>query len=358
MAKKLQVGIIGTGGISGAHINGYQKLPGDCEIVSVCDVNAAALKEVGERLSIPESARFTDYNKMLSKGPALDIVSVCTPNNYHKDPTIAALKAGAHVLCEKPIAGNAADGEAMAAAARKAGKRLMIGLHNRWHANAQAIKSFIDKGALGNIYHAKAIALRRRGVPSWGRFIEKDYSTGGPLIDIGVHILDLTMYMLGHPKPTSVMGFTYDPLGKAKPAQFVPWGPWRNKDFDVEDYAVGLVRFDGGLSLLLEAGWAMNMDNPNGANEEFNFKILGDKGGAQLTPTAIYGEANGYLTNTLPVHFPNTNGHEEEVRRFIEAIKKGPKAPTPTPAEDAVLVQKILDGIYESSQKGCEVKIS
>lgn len=352
MAKreKLQVGIIGTGGISGAHINGYQKMAHACEIVSLCDVIPDAVNSVGERLGV--AARYTDYEEMLSKGPKLDICSVCTPNNYHKGPTIAALQAGAHVLCEKPIAGNAQDGAAMVAAARKAKRRLMIGLHNRWNADSQAIKAFIDKGMLGNVYHAKAIATRRRGIPSWGRFYEKAYSTGGPLIDIGVHILDLTLYMIDFPKPVSVVGFVYDPIGTKKAAQHVPWGPWNHRKYDVEDYAVGLVRFDNGMSLLLEASWAMNQ-----SNEAFNFQLLGDKGGAELSPPRIYGETEGYLTNMEPVSMPGKNGHEEEVRRFIEAILAGDKAPTPTPGEDALTVQKILDAIYDSSAAQCEIAI-
>ncbi len=350
LAKKLKVGIIGTGGISGAHIDGYQKLPELCEIVSLCDINQDAVNAVGERLGV--AGRFTDYEEMLSKGPQLDVVSVCTPNNYHRGPTVAALEAGCHVLCEKPIAGSAADGAAMVAAAQKAGRRLMIGLHNRWNANSQAIKSFIDKGALGHVYHAKAIATRRRGIPSWGRFYEKAYSTGGPLIDIGVHILDLTLYMMGFPKPVAVTGFCYDPIGTKKAAENIGWGPWNHRKFDVEDYAVGLIRFEGGVSVLLEASWAMNKDD-----EAFNFQILGDKGGAQLDPCRIFGEANGYLTNTEPVGFPGRSGHAEEVRRFLEAINAGPKAPTPTPGEEALVVQQILDAIYKSSAEGREVPI-
>lgn len=353
MAKhpKLNVGIIGTGGIAGAHIDGYQALPDWCEIVSLCDVVQERVDEVGERLGV--GARFTDYEQMLSKGPKLDVVSVCTPNNHHKGPTVAALKAGAHVLCEKPMAGNAQDGAEMVEAAKKAKRRLMIGLNNRWGAAAQAVKSFIDKGALGHIYHAKAIATRRRGIPGWGAFTVKAQSTGGPLIDIGVHILDLTMYMIGFPKPVAVTGFVYDLIGTKKAAAKLPdaWR-WDNRKFDVEDYAVGLVRFEGGASLFLEAAWAMNQ-----ADEQFNFQVLGDKGGAQLSPPRVYGEQNGYLTNLEPVGYQEVATHREEIRLFLEAIRNGDKAPTPVPGEQALVVQRILDGIYESSARGCEVPL-
>jgi predicted dehydrogenase len=350
--SKLKVGIIGTGGISGAHINGYQKMADHCEIVALCDIQPDVVKAVGERIGIGPEARYVDHKTMLKEGPKCDVISVCTPNNAHRECTVNSLKAGAHVLCEKPIAGTAKDGEAMVKTAEETGKRLMIGLQNRWNTESQAIKAFIDKGAVGNIYHAKAKATRRRGIPSWGRFIEKDYSTGGPLIDIGVHILDLTLYLIDFPRPVSVMGFCYDTIGPKKPAKYVPWGPWDHKRFDVEDYAVALVRFDGGMSLLLEASWTQNQ-----ADEQFNVQVLGDKGGVELDPPRFYGEFQGFLTNTEPVSFPRVNAHEEEIRRFIEAVQKGSKAPTPTPGADALTVQRILDAIYESNEKGCEVQL-
>lgn len=354
MAKrKLRVGIIGTGGISWSHIAGYKKQAERCEIVSICDIRPEALKEKGDYLGIDEALRFGDYESMLSKGPRLDLVSVCTPNNCHCEHTVGALKAGAHVLCEKPIAGNARDGAIMVQTAKETGKRLMVGLQNRWNVDSQAVKAFVDAGALGTIYHAKAKATRRRGIPTWGRFYEKDYSTGGPLIDIGVHILDLTLYVMGSPQPVSVMGFCYDAIGTRKPPAFIPWGPWDHTRFDVEDYAVALVRFEGGLSLLLEASWAENQ-----ADEQFNFQLLGDKGGVQLSPPRFYSEFKGYLTNTEPMLPSPVNGHEEEIRRYIEAILKGSKAPTPTPGEDALTVQRILDAIYESNTRGCEVPCS
>lgn len=353
MAKaKLKVGIIGTGGISWAHIAGYKKQSELCEIVSICDIRPEALNEKGDHLGIDPSLRFGDYESMLSKGPKLDLVSVCTPNNCHCEHTVGALESGAHVLCEKPIAGNAKDGETMVKTAKKTGKRLMVGLQNRWNADSQAMKAFVDKGALGTIYHAKAKATRRRGVPTWGRFYEKAYSTGGPLIDIGVHILDLTMYVMAAPNPVSVVGFCYDHIGTKKAARFGPWGPWDHRKFDVEDYAVALVRFEGGLSLLLEASWAENQ-----ADEQFNFQLFGDKGGVQLSPPRFYSEFQGYLTTTEPMLPASENGHEEEIRRYLEAILKGDSAPTPTPGEDALKVQQILDAIYESSAKGCEVKL-
>jgi len=277
--KKLKVGIIGTGGIAWAvHIPGYQKLEG-VEVVAGCDINPEHLKNAMERFGIPRG--YEDYREMLEKED-LDAVSVCTPNYVHKDPTILALKAGVHVLCEKPIGLNAKEGFEMAEAARKYKKILQVGFCWRWNGAARAIKRYIDDGAMGEIYHSEVIAMRRRGIPGWGVFGEKDKQGGGPLIDIGVHALDLTLWFLGHPKPVSVTGSAYQKFGRREGIIGL-MGQWNRETFTVEDFAAGFVKFENGTSMQIISSFCANRNG-----DPFNSVLYGTEGGASLSPSAIY----------------------------------------------------------------------
>jgi predicted dehydrogenase len=348
-AKKdvIKVGIIGVGGIArGAHLPAYQKVP-HVEIVAVADVMEEAAQSAAAQFNIPHV--FTDFQKMLEMDE-MDAVSVCTPNFLHAKASIAALEAGKHVLCEKPLALNAKEGQAMINAAKRTGKKLMCGLNNRLRGDAQALKRFAEAGYLGDVYYARAQALRRRGIPGWGVFIDKEKQGGGPLIDIGVHILDLALFIMGHPKPVAVSGQTYVKFGHRKDVVGL-MGQWDTKKFTVEDFAVGLVRFENGMTLTLESSFCANIEQ----REIFNFTILGDKGGCQLDPVKMFSEVNKTLIDMTPVHLPQVRTHEREIQLFVEAIRED--KPVPIPAEEALLVTKILDGIYESSEKGKEVKI-
>ena len=272
--RTLRVGIIGSGGIAqGAHIPAYQKVE-SVEVVAACDINEATARKAAQEFRIPRV--YTDYRKMLRE-EKLDVVSVCTPNAFHKAPAVAALQAGAHVHCEKPLAMNPAEGRAMIAAAKRARRLLNVGLQCRYSAEAQALKDFIRKGELGKVYFARVQALRRRGVPGWGVFIRKDMSGGGPLIDIGVHMLDFALWLMGHPKPTRVLGNTYCNFGKRKNI-FAPWGEWDPKKYTVEDMGVGYVKFAGGASLALEASWAAHIDE-----DMMRVTLVGTEGGAVST---------------------------------------------------------------------------
>jgi predicted dehydrogenase len=346
--KKIKVGIIGAGGIArDQHIPAYQKLK-DVEIVAICDVLKDRAEEVGRRFGIPRV--FSDYRKLL-KMDEIDAVSVCTPNFMHKAPTVAALEAGKHVLCEKPIAMNAREGRAMVEAAKRAKKKFMIGFHFRFKAETRMLKRLIDEGACGKIYHAKSSALRRRGIPSWGVFTQKDKSGGGPLIDIGVHVLDLTLYLMNHPKPVAVSGQTYQAFGKRK-GVFNMWGPWDHSKYDVEDYALGLVRFADGATLFLETSWAANI----GSREIFNCLILGDKGGVEYNPPTVYSEKSGSLLNEGLGLIPKEDDpHAQEVAHFIDCIRTG-SDPIPT-GEHGLMAMEIIDAIYASSKTGREVKL-
>lgn len=348
MARKIKVGLIGTGSIcQSVHIPAYLKHP-DAEIVAICDINPETLQKVGDQLGIPENRRFLKYDDLL-KLKEIDMVDICTPNYVHMDPTVKALKAGKHVICEKPIALNAKQGEKMVAAAKESGKKLMIAYCWRWNAGAQALKRFADSGALGETYYARVQALRRRGVPSWGVFIDKEKQGGGPLIDIGCHALDLTLYLMGHPKPVLASGKCYTKFGTKK-GTFGVWGPWDYDNYTVEDFAVGLVRFENDATLVLESSFCANIEK-----DIFNVTILGTEGGCSLDPLKMYREENGTLIDVSPVFLPKVGTHEAEIFAFLDAIQND--KPSPVPGEEGLMVAKILDAIYKSSELGKEVRI-
>jgi len=344
--KTFNVGIIGTGGIAtAAHMPSLEKQP-DVKILAVCDIKEDVMKKAAERWSVPH--QFADYNKLLEM-PEIDAVHVCTPNDVHMDPTVVALVAGKHVICEKPIGRNPAEAQAMVDAARKTGKKLMIAQCWRWNQDIACLKRFVDAGELGDIYMARVWALRRRGIPSWGVFINKEKQGGGPLIDIGVHILDSTMYLMGHPKPIAASGKTYTNIGK-EPGHVGSFGPWDWQNYTVEDYAAGFVRLDNGASIIIESSFAANI-----VDDAFSTTLLGTKGGGCSSPLRVFGEAHQSLTDLTPVRLPSVNTYEAEIRAFYDAIRDDTEVPVT--GEQAMNVIKILDAIYRSSDEGKEVAI-
>jgi len=254
--KKLGIGIIGSGGIAqGAHMPGYAALA-DCEMLAVADVSEAARNSAAEKFSVPH--KFKDWKDLL-KLEEIDAVSVCTPNTYHFQPTIDALKAGKHVLVEKPMAVSAAEAKTMLQTARRLGLKLMVGQTARFNPQAVAMKQFIESGAIGDIYYARAMALRRRGIPGWGAFTSKKLSVGGPIFDIGVHILDLTLWLMGFPEPKSVSGTVCAPIGTRPGPQVAGMGGWDPKTYGDEDFGDGLIKFKNGATVVLEANWELNL---------------------------------------------------------------------------------------------------
>lgn len=348
MAKKVRIGVIGTGGIAnGAHLPGYSQIPDACEIYALCDIDPAALKRTVEKY--PVKHQFEDYRKMLEL-PELDAVSVCTPNYVHYQPTVDALKAGKHVLCEKPIAMNAKEAAEMVKAARKAGKILQVGYNSRFAPTNQLLKKFIDAGELGEIYYARAQAMRVRGIPGWGVFIDKSKQGGGPLIDIGVHILDLTLWLMGHPKPTYASGVTYQKFGKrGDVVGFM--GQWDYKNFTVEDMAAGLIRFDNGATVVLESSFVANLKD-----EINNTTLLGTAGGASAYPLTITQERHKSVFSYEPqIPSKNINTHYAEMKAFVECVRDK-KEPLVT-GEHGLMVAQIMDAIYKSAEEGREVKV-
>jgi len=345
--KKLGIGIIGSGGIAqGAHMPGYAALA-DCEMLAVADISEAARNSAAAKFNVPH--KFKDWKDLL-KIEEIDAVSVCTPNTYHFQPTIDALKASKHVLVEKPMAVSAAEAKKMLQTARKLGLKLMVGQTARFGPQQRAMKEFIESGAIGDIYYARAMALRRRGIPGWGAFTSKKLSVGGPIFDIGVHILDLTLWLMGFPEPKSVSGTVYNPIGTRPGPQVAGMGGWDPAKYGVEDFGVGLIKFKNGATVVLEASWALNL-----AEDIHGTILCGTKGGVQSSPLRFIREECGALTVADPQILSGPSGHAEEVRAFIECIQKD--LPEPVPAEEALITQRILDGVYESSKTGKEVKV-
>ena len=345
MAKSLKVGIIGAGGISRIHIEGYQMCPG-VEVLAICDIDGQRAKDQAEKFGI---AHWFDSATDVLRMKEIEAVTVCTPNYDHKNSTIKALQAGKHVLCEKPIAMNAREGQAMVEAARKVRRKLQIGLHMRFGGDVQYAKEVIAAGQIGTPYYARSLSIRRRGVPSWGVFGQKKLQGGGPLIDIGVHIIDLTWYLMGCPRPVSVSGKTYETIG-ATPGHVGQFGPWDYKTYDVEDFAVALVRFANGATMMIESAFCVNLDR-----NVFGCHIVGDKGGASLDPLTVQVEMGGHLMDCTPNHLPKINGYHAEVAAFVDAIAKD--KPVPVPAGEAIWTSKMIDAIYASGRQNKEIRL-
>ena len=354
---KLKVAVIGNGGISGVHLRGYSLNP-DVEIYALCDINEERLNRRGDEYHVDPARRFTDVNEMLAACPEIEAVSVCTWNAAHAQCAIAALNAGKHVLCEKPMAMTVEEAEAMQAAAEKNNRLLMIGFVRRFGNDCAIMKDFIDNGYFGDIYYAKATYLRRKGCPG-GWFGDKARSGGGPLIDLGVHIIDLCRYLMGNPKPVSVYGATFNKLGNRSNIKsqvgYVSQTRENEDIFNVEDLATAMIRFDNGSVLQIEASFSLNIEKDEGV-----LQFFGTKAGAKLDPElTIYSEMNDYMTN---VKLANSTAlsfdglFENEINHFVECVRTG--KPCRNPAQDGVTLMKILTGIYKSAETGHEVLIN
>ncbi len=346
--KKIKTGIIGTGGIANlAHLPALQNIP-DVELIAACDIKEEALQTSADKYDVKH--RFFDYKKLLEMDE-IQAVHICTPNIAHAPIAIDCLKAGKHVLVEKPVARNVAEATAILEASKKSTAKIMVAQCIRFASEAQCLKRFIDAGDLGEIYFSRVWALRRRGIPGWGVFTDKEKQGGGPLIDIGVHILDLTLWLMGHPKPIAASGQTYAKFGhRDDVVGFM--GQWDYKKFTVEDFAAALIRFDNGATIILESSFAANLKE-----DVYNSTLCGTEGGAETNPPRIIQEKHRSLVSYTP-DFPggNVNTHHAEVKSFIECIKKGEK-PLVT-GEQGMMVAQIMDAIYASSEAGKEVSIA
>lgn len=351
--KKLRIGIIGAGSLAGIHIDAYRCNP-HVEVTALCDINYERAKQRADELGIKQA--YDDYRKMLESDD-IDAVSVITWNNTHMPISIAALEAGKHVLCEKPPAINSIETLKMEEAAKQSGKVLMFGFVRRFDPKTRLIKEFIDKGDLGEIYYVKTGYLRRAGNPG-GWFANKDISGGGPLIDLGIHIIDLAMYLMGKLRPVSVLGSTYHRLGNRSHIKGITG--YRAADYcrgvnNVEDLANAMIKFDNGASLYVETSWTLNIKS-----DIIYMDLFGDMGGVKIEPILeIYSECNGYLTDTRPVldsyTFDMKKAFSGEIDHFVDCIING--SPCISPAEDGTKIMKILDAIYKSSRTGELVRL-
>lgn len=342
----IKVGILGCGGIAGwAHAPAFQAIKG-VKMVACSDKDAERAKAFAEKWCIPR--HYTDYRQMLEQ-ESLDVLSVCTPNYAHKEPTVLALKAGVHVICEKPMAMNARQAREMLEASRRSKALLTIAHQHRFTREAQALKRFIDAGELGNVYFVRSQALRRAGIPGWGEFHKKAVSGGGVLIDIGVHVIDLCLWLIGTPKLKSVSGAAFRKFGDRRDVEVVGVGDYKRSEFDVEDFAFGAVRFMNGAMMSIEASWAANIEEDTRITQQ----LVGEKGGATLYPFKIFTQRHGVLLDITPKITGEFNPYQAEMEWFIAAVR-GEKELLVKP-EECYVVQQIIDGIYESSRTQKEI---
>lgn len=353
MSKKIKVGIVGCGGIGGVHLEAYKKISDQIEFVAACDLNAERAAQRKEQYGFART--YTDFEEMFAK-EELDAVSVCTWNNGHAPISIAALEAGVNVLCEKPMAMNSKEAEDMIKAEKKSGKLLMIGFVRRFGENTKFSKQLVDNGKLGEIYYVKTGCIRRVGNPG-GWFSDKKRSGGGPLIDLGVHMIDLARYLMGKPKVVAAMGATYDKVGiRSNVKGIVQWKSMDYSDYnDVEDLAAGFVRFDNGATLIVENSWTQHIKE-----DKLYLELFGSKAGLQMEPELeIYSEENDYLTNVKPVINENAssfgNIFDREIAHFVDCVAHGTQCLNPS--EDGLELMKILDAIYKSAETGREVQL-
>ncbi len=351
MSSKLKVGIIGVGGIARAHVPGWEASE-HAELAAACDIDERVLQEWGQAHGI---TKLTTDPADLFRDPDIDIIDICTPNKYHAPLAIAALEAGKHVLCEKPLAPTPQEVQQIIAARDRSGKMLMTAQHFRFRGTARALKAEIETGTLGDIYHARSWMLRRAAIPTKPSFLLKRHSGGGPCIDIGVHILDLTLWFMGNPKPISVSGVARNELARHAGA-FSIWG-MRSvpQEMDVEDFAAAFIRFENGATLILEVSWMLHH---NTAGEDTQVWLYGTEGGAHWPKCEIF--QTNYTTHqlyvrTLQLTQDTLEPHALECVEFAAAIAEG--RPSPVPAEQSLQVMAILDGIYRSQQIGGEVKL-
>ena len=350
-SKKIRVGIVGVGSIGRLHAE--KLVEAGAEVAAVCDIRPDRLAFIAKTFNVANA--FEDYHDLV-KLADLDAVTVGVPNYLHAPVALSALNAGKHVLCEKPMAMSVAQCKQMVAAARKNRRHLQIGFSTRYHGEAKLARHLVDAGKLGHVYHAVVHAIRRRGVPGRGGwFTTKAQSGGGPLIDIGVHMLDLTCWLMGKPRPVSVSAQTFQKFVHRDDYAYV--GMWSDPvpggTTDVEDYAHALIRFANGATVTLECAWAAN------TNEQFwQTQLLGDQAGLLVKPggggVTLCGQDGRLLTDTVPL-YRKLDGHSEEFKEFV-AVLRG-QAKSSAPGADGQYTQALLDAIYRSAAAGKEVKV-
>ncbi len=353
---KFRVGIIGCGGIAnGKHFPSLKALADEVELVAFCDIIEERARKAKEEYGTEDAKVYTDYQELL-KDDSIDVIHVCTPNKSHAPISIAAMEAGKDVLCEKPMAKTAAEAKEMLEASKRTGRKLTIGYQTRQKPEMQLVKKMAEDGAFGHIYYGKALALRRRAVPTWGVFLNEEEQGGGPLIDIGTHALDLTLWTMNNYEVASVTGNVHYQLrGRENAAN--AWGPWDPKKYTVEDSAFGFIKMKNGATIILESSWAINLLDA----KETQYVLAGTEAGVDFSDgVRINGEEYSRLyTKTIDLKKGGVaffEGQEEEnpavaeARQWFKALREGTD-PCVLP-EQALVVSQVLEAIYQSHKTG------
>jgi predicted dehydrogenase len=353
--KPIRLGLVGCGGICrGAHAPVYRNDP-RVEVVALCDIlperTATLLRDC-----FPAAQAYTDYRELLAR-PDIDAIDICTPNHLHSEVAIAAFQAGKHVMCEKPDAIDPGKAEAMKAAAEQAGKLLMVMRNNRFSDASKMARRFITAGKMGEIYAARCGWQRRRGIPGRGGwFTTRAQSGGGPLIDLGVHMIDLAVWLMGNPRPVTVSGNTYRKFADDRAASDSEHAQFGDRvadgTFDVEDLAMGLIRFENGALLQIEFSWASNVK----AESRF-VELRGTRAGLEWRDGAleIFSESDGQLVDLKPAGRLIEDGHARNLVNFIEVLL-GQAEPCYQPQQGVDMI-RILDALYRSARSGAEIRI-
>lgn len=365
--SKLKIGVIGCGGIANQkHFPALKNNSDLNEIVAFCDIIEERAEKAAEEYGAEGAKVYTDYRDLLAN-PEVEVVHICTPNVSHSEIAVAAFEAKKHVYCEKPMSHSPEEAEKMIRAWKRSGMQFTVGYQNRFRDEVQNLHESCKAGDLGDIYYAKAHAVRRRGVPTWGVFMDKAAQGGGPLIDIGTHALDITLWCMDNYDVDSVSGSVFYKLGGLKQAtEGNLFGPWDPETYEVEDSAVGFIKMKNGATIALEASWALNMLE----SKEASTTLCGTEAGAEIRSGMSYTKneliynrgRNGQLMEETisPVggvaYFGGGGGEEGTVdcRQWLEAVKNGTE-PLVKP-EEAFTVTRILDAIYRSAAENKEIK--
>lgn len=342
----LKIGVIGVGSIAiNRHIPAILKLKEDAELVALSDTNEALLIETAESLGVKTFS--VDYHDILQE---VDAVVICTPNKFHAEMTIEALRAGCHVLCEKPMGLTTAECELMLAHAKKHQKLLYLGYHYRHTDVSRLAKKMMVSGDVGNVLVTRAKAMRQRKVPGWGVFTNKALQGGGSLIDYGCHVLDLALWLQEGNEPVEVLGRTYNALSR-QPNQVNEWGQINHETFDVDDHVTAYITFENGSSLMLECSWAANIKE-----DELHLSLSGDKQGMNLFPFECYYPEFGvmHMSEAKVVHDEIVAG-DRQMKNFVLSCL-GKEEPA-IKAEEALKVNELIEAIYKSSRLGKSVKL-
>jgi predicted dehydrogenase len=355
--KTWRVAFLGAGTIvQRGHIPSFQRIP-NVEAVAICDVNLPRAQAVAEEAHIPHV--YSDYERLLAEVQP-DIVVVATPNIFHTPMTIAALEAGAHVLCEKPLALTYSDAKMMMEKAAQVGRVLTVGTHYRWSTPMRAAKAHVDAGFFGEIYAARTVWQRRAGIPGYGSwFTNKDLAGAGSILDIGVHALDRALFLMGYPQPTTVSGVLFSKFG-TRGLGLGGWGmdiapATANARFDVDDLGWAFVRFANGTALQFQVAWASHLA------EQFFTEIYGTEGAASVgnrDSVELYTTLNGQQAK-VQVEIPNDplGSYPRLVENFVRYLDGDPTSEIVTPSQALTSVM-IIDGIMRSAVEGHEIALT